>query len=83
MDHKNLECFQKSQKLNQRQARWCLYLSQFNFALFHQPGCLMGHPDALSCRPDHGARSENSDITLLRSELFQIHVMEGIAVGGD
>jgi hypothetical protein len=33
-----LEYFQKSQKLNQRQARWSLYLSRFDFALFHQPG---------------------------------------------
>jgi hypothetical protein len=55
MDHKNLEYFQKLQKLNWRQARWSLYLSRFDFALFHQPGCLMGCPDVLSCRPDHGA----------------------------
>jgi hypothetical protein len=39
-----LEYFQKSQKLNRRQARWSLYLSWFDFALFHQPGCLMGCP---------------------------------------
>jgi hypothetical protein len=31
MDHKNLEYFQKSQKLNWWQARWSLYLSQFDF----------------------------------------------------
>jgi hypothetical protein len=65
MDHKNLEYFQKLQKLNWRQARWSLYLSQFDFALFHQPGRLMGCPDALSCRLDHGAGLENSDVTLL------------------
>jgi hypothetical protein len=35
MDHKNLEYFQKSQKLNWWQARWSLYLSRFDFALFH------------------------------------------------
>jgi len=34
-DHKNLEYFMKAQKLNQRQARWALYLSRFNFMLKH------------------------------------------------
>jgi hypothetical protein len=82
MDHKNLEYFQKSQKLNRRQTRWSLYLSQFDFALFHQPRHLMGCPDALSRRLDHGAGSENSDITLLRPELFRICAMEGTAVDG-
>jgi hypothetical protein len=77
-----LEYFQKSQKLNRQQARWSLYLSQFNFALFHQLGRLMGRPDALSHRLDHGAGSENSDVTLLRLELFRIHTMEGITVNG-
>jgi hypothetical protein len=77
-----LEYFQKSQKLNWRQARWSLYLSRFDFALFHQLGRLMGCLDTLSHRPDHGAGSENSDVTLLRPELFQIRVMEGIAVDG-
>jgi hypothetical protein len=79
-DYKNLEYFQKSQKLNRRQARWSLYLSRFEFALFHQPGRLMGHPDTLLHHLDHGAGSQNSDITLLRPEFFQIHTMEGIAV---
>jgi RNase H-like domain found in reverse transcriptase len=32
-DHKNLEYFSTSKKLNPRQARWSLYLSQFNFML--------------------------------------------------
>jgi hypothetical protein len=80
MDHKNLEYFQKSQKLNWRQTRWSLYLSRFDFALFHQPGHLMGRPDVLSRRLDHGAGSENSDIALLWPELFRIRAMEGITV---
>jgi len=32
-DHKNLQYFMMSQKLNHRQARWALYLSQLNFVL--------------------------------------------------
>jgi len=37
-DYKNLQYFMMSQKLNHRQARWALYLSQFNFTLKHVPG---------------------------------------------
>jgi len=47
-DHKNLEYFQTSWKLNWRQARWSLYLSRFDFTLHHCPGKSMGKPDALS-----------------------------------
>ena len=52
MDHKNLQYFMTSQKLNQRQAKWTLYLSQFNFTLKHVPGKSMGKADGLSQRPD-------------------------------
>jgi len=51
-DHKNLQYFMTSQKLNCRQARWALYLSQFNFTLKHIPGKSMGKADGLSRRPD-------------------------------
>jgi len=48
MDHKNLEYFMKVQKLNRRQARWTLYLSQFDFTLKHVAGAKMGKADGLS-----------------------------------
>ena len=51
-DHKNLEYFMKAQKLNQRQARWALYLSRFDFTLKHVPGTKMGKADELSRRLD-------------------------------
>jgi len=51
-DHKNLQYFMTSQKLNWRQARWALYLSQFNFTLKHIPGKSMEKVDKLSRRPD-------------------------------
>jgi len=47
-DHKNLEYFMSSQKLNQRQAQWALYLSRFDFMLKHVPGSSMGKADSLS-----------------------------------
>ena len=51
-DHKNLEYFMKAQKLNRRQARWALYLSQFEFILKHVAGSKMGKADGLSRRVD-------------------------------
>jgi len=47
-DHKNLEYFMSSQKLNQRQVQWALYLSRFDFTLKHVPGSSMGKADSLS-----------------------------------
>ncbi|GLB41131.1 putative retrotransposable element tf2 155 kda protein type 1-like [Lyophyllum shimeji] len=37
-DHKNLEYFLTAKKLNRRQARWSLYLANFDFVLHHRPG---------------------------------------------
>jgi len=51
-DHKNLEYFMKAQKLNQRQARWALYLSRFDFTLKHVLGTKMGKADRLSRQLD-------------------------------
>jgi len=69
-DHKNLQYFMTSQKLNHRQARWALYLSRFNFTLKHVPGKSMGKADGLSRRPDWQKRMEkdNEDQTLIKPE---------------
>src|SRR5260221_7740533 len=53
MDHWNLAYFHDAQKLNRHQVHWSLFLSCFDFSLHHQPGQLMGRPDALSQRSDH------------------------------
>jgi len=47
-NHKNLEYFMSSQKLNQRQVRWALYLSRFDFMLKHVPESSIGKADSLS-----------------------------------
>jgi RNase H-like domain found in reverse transcriptase/Reverse transcriptase (RNA-dependent DNA polymerase) len=47
-DHKNLTYFQMAQKLNDRQARWLLYLSGFDLKLIHLPEMNMVQSDALS-----------------------------------
>jgi len=51
-DYKNLQYFITSQKLNWRQVRWALYLSQSGFTPKHVPGKSMGKTDGLSRRLD-------------------------------
>ena len=69
-DHKNLQYFITSQKLNHRQAKWALYLSQFNFTLKYIPGKSMGKVDGLSRRPDwqEGVERDNEDQKLIKPE---------------
>ena len=52
-DHKNLQYFMTSQKLNRHQARWSLELAEFDFTLLHKPGNSMICADVLSRRPDY------------------------------
>ena len=81
MDHKNLEYFMSAKQLNRRQARWSLYLSQFDFQLHPKPGKSMGKPDALSRCADHGtSEGDNSNITLLTPKLFVVRALEGVEV---
>jgi hypothetical protein len=71
-DHKNLTYFWTAQKLNDRQARWLLYLSGFNLKLIHLPGTKMVQSDALSRRPDYGTDKwmEEEDKVVLPDNLF-------------
>jgi len=82
-DHKNLEYFMTAKQLNQRQARWSLYLFLFDFALHHKPRRSIGKLDALSRRSDHGTGADdNSDIVLLTPKLFVVHALEGLQFTG-
>jgi len=71
-DHKNLTYFRTAQKLNPRQARWSLLLSQFNMKLVHVPGSRMVQSDGLSRREDFnpGKDDENEDAVMLPENLF-------------
>ncbi len=63
-----------------------LFLSHFNFSLHHQPGQLMGRPNALSQRSNHPQdKDDNTNITLLPSNVFEAQNMEATLVnsGGD
>ena len=70
MDHKNLQYFMTSEKLNRRQAQWALYLSQFNFILKYVPGKSIGKADGISRRLDwqEGVEKDNKDQTLIKPE---------------
>jgi RNase H-like domain found in reverse transcriptase len=71
MDHQNLTYFQKAQKLFDRQARWSLFLSEFDIKLQHLPGNKMILSDALSRRPDHcPEEDETKEEILLPDDLF-------------
>ena len=47
-DHKNLEHFTTTKKLNRRQARWSELLADFDFKIVFRPGKQNGKPDALT-----------------------------------
>jgi hypothetical protein len=71
MDHQNLTYFQKAQKLSDQQARWSLFLSEFDIKLQHLPGNKMILSDALSRRPDHcPEEDETKEEILLPDDLF-------------
>jgi len=81
-DHKNLEYFMKAQKLNQRQARWALYLSRFNFMLKHILESKIGKADSLSRRPDWevGVERDNENKTLVKPEWLKVKRTEAVEI---
>ncbi|ESK82138.1 reverse transcriptase-rnase h-integrase [Moniliophthora roreri MCA 2997] len=78
-DHKNLTYFQTAQKLNQRQARWSLFLSEFDLGLVHVPGKSITQADALSRQSNEQDEidTNNKDIVMLPDRLF----IKGIDLG--
>ena len=63
----------KAQKLNQRQAKWALYLSRFDFTLKHVLGVKIKKVDRLSKRPDWelGIENDNENQKLITEEQIQ------------
>src|SRR5204862_3821500 len=67
-DHQNLQSFMAQQRLNRRQARWCMFLAPFDFVIRHRDG--KSNPaDAPSRRPDY--QSEDAPGTELLNPLQQ------------
>jgi len=52
-DHKNLTFPRKPELLSQRQIRWNLFLTRFDFSINYRPGKEGGKPDAFSRRADY------------------------------
>src|SRR5277367_1522755 len=76
-DHKNLTYFRTAQKLNDRQARWSLYLSEHDIKLIHLPGTKMIQSDALSRRPDHGIEGQDDEIeTVMLPESVIVNLLD-------
>jgi len=77
-DHQNLIFFRTAQKLTRRQARWALFMTRFDFVLYHKPEKTMQAEDPLSRRADHemGIDLDNTNQVLLKPEFFAINVLE-------
>ena len=64
--------------MNQRQARWLLYLLRFDFALKYVAGKSIGRADSLSRRVDWAERVErdNKNQVMLKKEWLEVRTME-------
>jgi len=77
-NHKNLEYFNTTKLLNQRQARCAEVLSQFNFKIVYRPGEKNSKADALSRRVDLDleGEGEKQDLTICMFKPEQFHLSE-------
>jgi hypothetical protein len=69
-DHKNLRYFMTAQRLSERQARWSLILSDYQFQLEFRAGKLAQRPDALSRR--HQDMPQDKDDERLQGRVGQL-----------
>lgn len=79
-DHKNLEHFTTTKKLNRRQARWSEMLADFDFKIVFRPGKQGAKPDALtrisSDKPldDNDERKKHQHQILLKPQQILRHL---------
>ena len=80
----NLQYFMPAKKLNQRQARWSLFLAWFDFIMHHHPRKSIRKTDALSRRSNHGTGLEDNDnmVLLTPISLQSKHCKVGSSRGG-
>ena len=76
-DHKNLGYFKQPQNLSCRQARWWLFLQEYDIRWGVEQGINMGPADALSWKDNIETSDDNWEITLLKSrdQYFHIHAI--------
>ena len=74
-DHENLKYFKSPQKINACQARWHMFLQDYDFELVHFPGKSNTIADLLSRRKNfEGGVNPNQNITLFPEKLFACKV---------
>ena len=64
-DHQNLKFWQTAQNLSRRQARWAIFLADFNFVLVHKPGSSNTRADPLSRLSSHEVTDSDDNRELL------------------
>ena len=69
--------------MNQRQTRWSLYLSRFDFALKYVAGKSIGKADSLSRRVDwaEGVEKDNENQIMLKEEWIEVRAMKQLLKG--
>ena len=74
-DHENLKYIKSPQKISTRQARWHVFLQDYDFKLVYFPGKINTITDLLSQRKDfEGGVNPNQSVTLLPEKLFTHNV---------
>ena len=74
MDHKNLGYFKQPQNLTCQQARWWLFLQEYNIKWGVERGINMGLVDALSRKDKIDTGDNNQEITLLKGGDQYFHI---------
>jgi hypothetical protein len=77
-DHKNLLYYTTTRRLNRRQARWSMFLADFDFEIKYRPGSQQLKPDALSRREEYKPKEgedclTNQHVILIKPEKFHIN----------
>ena len=77
-DHKNLGYFKQPQNLSRQQARWWLFLQEYNIRWVVEQGINIGPADALSRKDEIEMSDNNREITLLKGkdQYFHIHTID-------
>ena len=69
-NHKNLSYFKQPHKLFQQQAKWMLFLQDFDLVFLTTSGSQMGPADTLSHKDEVDTSNDNQDVVLLPPTLF-------------
>lgn len=85
-DHRSLEYFMTTKKLNRRQARWAEFLADFDFKITYQAGKFHAKADALTRRPgdrpdgDDDDRQQHQHQTILGADKLDEEVKEDLGI---